>query len=148
MKLPITLMFLTLLFVGEAADAGRRSRDRRRKRPRPVPTQPAPEPDIAELPDGTFTGVLGGRLITFTATPMAFLTLYGDLEVNDPEIASAYVSGNYNNYLSHMGIVFIYLAHDGSIHHSETYSGTYIILSDGTIIFTGVHGTAFFSKIG
>ena len=159
MRLRITLILLTLIFVGDAADAGWRKRRRLRRRRKPVPTQPAPAPtpapepeplppNISVVPDGTYVGVLGGRLIQFTATPMAFLTLYGDLPNSDPEISHAYVSGNYSNYISHMGIVFIYIAHDGSIHHSETFSGTYSIQSDGTLIFTGAHGTAVFTRIG
>ena len=154
MKLPISLALITLLLVGDAADAGRRKR-RHKKRPKPVPTQPAPAPaptptpvpEFQPLPSGTYTGVLGGQQITFTATPMAFYTLYGNLHNNDPEVSSAYVSGNYNNWMNHMGIVFVYLAHDGTIHRSVTFSGTYLLLENGTLIFTGEHGTAVFSQV-
>ena len=119
MRIPLTLALLVLVFVVDAADAGR-GRLRRKKRRRPVPTQPAPAPaplppGYSVVPDGTYTGELGGQQITFTATPMAFFTLYGELPHSDPAISHAYVSGNYQNWMSTMGITFVYMANSNTI---------------------------------
>ena len=113
----------------------------------PAPA-PAPVPQFQSLPDGTYTGVLAGRLITFTATPMAFYTLYGDLPNSDPNISHAYISGNYNNWMNHFAISFVYVPKNGGYPTTESYVGTYLLKEDGTLVFTGTHGVATFHKVG
>jgi len=150
MKLATALCLLVLFLIAVDADAGRGGKGGG-KGPKPRPEEPAPDPEpdpeYPIYPDGPYVGDLGGRTIEFTATPIAFMTLYGELESDDPEVAYAYVSGNYSTATFTMGIDFVYVAHDGSVHHWESFWGSYSIAPDGSVIFTGDHGTAVFTPV-